>query len=119
MTLKINRAIVEQIIKLDDEANGSFLSELLEVLQKDSKPKLERLKQSISMKDSEMCERLSHNLRSSFGNLGFEEALVCLKDIEISAKSSSFDSCESNLKKIEELSTEIFKLDVAAYRSLL
>ncbi len=92
---------LEEIFDLQDEGDKEVLRELYEQLLEDGPLRMGELVEAMQSGELDEVDRISHRLKSSFGNLGFLDASSLCNEIMESARTGKQDEAERLVQSLE------------------
>ncbi|MDP6424916.1 MAG: Hpt domain-containing protein [Planctomycetota bacterium] len=99
---KPDTSTLEEIFDLKDEGDKEVLRELYQQLLEDGPLHVGELVHAMQKGELDEVDRISHRLKSSFGNLGFVAASALCNEIMRSARAGELDEAEEFVQHLEE-----------------
>lgn len=120
MTAEIltNNEILKQLVELDQQIESDFLAELFGVFIRDTPHKVDQLRRAIAEMRMEEARKISHSLKSSFGNLGFEELRLLSGAIQEASSIEEVQALDKLVSELEKKSQPVLALTGKSYREL-
>jgi HPt (histidine-containing phosphotransfer) domain-containing protein len=111
----LDPAAVQQLRALDSESGGGLVAELLELFEKGTPERVQRMREALASGDAKVVEREAHSLKGSCGALGAVELLELCAELERLARRGDLSDAPARIDGIEASFAAVRLEMIAAY----
>ncbi|QIN82318.1 PAS domain S-box protein [Rubrobacter tropicus] len=97
----LDDAVLENLRSLQEEGDPDLLTELVEVFEEDTPPRLATLREALEREDAGTVERAAHTLKGSSGNLGATRMSETARLLEEAGRDSDLSTAPALLDRLE------------------